>query len=74
VGSYQFSDGPDELTLQGSHLMVGSETKNPIFAMSETKFFSKAWDILYEFSKNDKGEFVFVTEYFNGKAEKGTKK
>lgn len=74
VGSYQFSDGPEVFTLQGHHLMVGSETKNPIFAMSETKFFSKAWDIQFEFSKNDKGEFATVTEYFNGKVEKGTRK
>jgi len=47
----------------------------PLFAESETKFFSKGWDLQFEFSKNEKGEFVFVTEYFNGKnAGKATKK
>ena len=35
---------------------------------------SKAWDIQFEFSKNDKGEFAFVTEHFNGEDVKGTKK
>jgi CubicO group peptidase (beta-lactamase class C family) len=74
VGTYQFSDGPEVFTLEGNHLMVGSETKNPIFAMSETKFFSKAWDIQFEFSKNNKGEFAFVTEHINGEDAKGTRK
>jgi len=46
----------------------------PLFAESEKKFFSKAWDIQFEFSKNDKGEFAFVTEHFNGEDVKGTKK
>jgi len=46
----------------------------PLFAESETKFFSKAWDLQVEFSKNDKGEFVFVTEHLNGEDAKGTKK
>jgi CubicO group peptidase (beta-lactamase class C family) len=73
AGTYQFSDGPEVFTLQGSHLMMGSETKNPLFAMSETRFFSKAWDIQFEFSKNDKGEFAFVTEHFNGEDTKGTR-
>jgi CubicO group peptidase (beta-lactamase class C family) len=74
AGTYEFSDGPDVVTLVGSHLMVGTREKSPIFAESETKFFSKGWDVQYEFSKNGKGEFVFLTEHFNGKSEKGTKK
>ena len=74
VGSYQFSDGPEVFTIQGTHLMMGSETKNPLFAMSETKFFSKAWDIQFEFSKNDRGEFAIVTQHFNGEDSKGTRK
>jgi hypothetical protein len=74
AGTYQFSDGPEVFTLQGNHLMVGSEKKNPIFAMSETRFFSKAWDIQFEFSKNNKGEFALVTEHFNGEDAKGTRK
>jgi CubicO group peptidase (beta-lactamase class C family) len=74
AGTYQFSDGPDVITLVGGHLMVGTREKIPIFAESETKFFSKGWDIQYEFSKNEKGEFIFLTEHFNGKDEKGTKR
>jgi len=74
VGTYEFSDGRIVFTLQGSHLMAHFGAIFPLFAESETKFFSKGWDIQYEFSKNDKGEFVFVTEHFNGKDEKATKK
>jgi CubicO group peptidase (beta-lactamase class C family) len=74
AGTYEFSDGPEVFTLIGNHLMAGSGAKNPLFAESQTKFFSKAWDIQFEFSKNEKGEFAFVTEHFNGKDEKGTKK
>jgi CubicO group peptidase (beta-lactamase class C family) len=74
AGTYEFSDEPDVITLVGNHLMVGTSEKSPIFAESETKFFSKGWDVQYEFSKNEKGEFVFLTEHYNGKDEKGTKK
>jgi hypothetical protein len=46
----------------------------PLFAESETKFFSKGWDLQFEFSKNDKSEFAFVSEHFSGTDTKGTKK
>jgi CubicO group peptidase (beta-lactamase class C family) len=72
AGTYEFSDGRVTFTLDGSHLMRGANC--PLFAESETKFFSKAWDVQDEFSKNDKGEFVFVTEHFNGENAKGTRK
>ena len=66
VGTYEFSDGHVVFTLEGSHLMAQFGARFPLFAESETKFFSKGWDLQFEFSKNDKAEFVFVTEYFNG--------
>jgi CubicO group peptidase (beta-lactamase class C family) len=72
VGTYEFSDGRVTFTLEGSHLMRGANC--PLFAESETKFFSRAWDLQDEFSKNDKGEFAFVTEHLNGEDAKGTKK
>jgi CubicO group peptidase (beta-lactamase class C family) len=72
VGTYEFSDGRVTFTLQGSHLMRGANC--PLFAESETKFFSKAWDLRDEFSRNDTGEVVFVTEHFNGEDAKGTRK
>jgi CubicO group peptidase (beta-lactamase class C family) len=72
VGTYEFSDGPDVFTLQGAHLMTGNSA---LFAMSETKFFSKGWDLQYELSRNNKGEYAFVSVYFNGKDKgRGTKK
>jgi CubicO group peptidase (beta-lactamase class C family) len=39
VGTYEFSDGRVTFTLEGSHLMRGANC--PLFAESETKFFSK---------------------------------
>jgi len=75
VGTYEFSDGHVVFTLEAGHLMAQYGAKFPLFAESETKFFSKGWDLQFEFSKNDKGEFVFVTEHFNGRDEgKATKK
>jgi hypothetical protein len=46
----------------------------PLFAESETKFFSKGWDLQFEFSKNDKGNFMFVTQHLDGKEAKGARK
>ena len=75
AGTYEFPDGGVVFTLEGGHLMAQFGATFPLFAESETKFFSKGWDLQFEFSKNEKGEFVFVTEYFNGKnAGKATKK
>ena len=67
VGTYAFSDGRVVFTLEGGHLMAQFGATFPLFAQSETRFFSKGWDIQFEFSKNDKGEFAFVTEYMDGR-------
>ncbi len=75
VGTYEFSDGHVAFTLEGSHLMAQFGATFPLFAESETKFFSKGWDLQFEFSKNEKGEFAFVSEHLNGEnAGKATKK
>jgi len=75
VGAYEFSDGHVVFTLEGRHLIAHFGANFPLFAESETKFFSKGWDLQFEFSKNDKGEFVSVTEYLNGQnTGKGQKK
>jgi CubicO group peptidase (beta-lactamase class C family) len=67
VGTYEFSDGRVAFTLEGSHLIAHFGATFPLFAESETKFFSRGWDLQFDFSKNDKGEFAFVTEYEGGR-------
>lgn len=75
VGTYEFPDDDRlVLTIAGSHLMAQFGATFPLFAESETKFFSKGWDLQFEFSKNEKGEFTSVTKHFNGQEEKGTRK
>ena len=43
AGSYEFSDGKLGITLEGNHLMAHFGATFPLFAQSETKFFSKGW-------------------------------
>lgn len=74
VGTYTFSDGDFVVTLHGDHLIADYGSKYRLFAESETKFFIKWWDMNFEFSKNEKGEFTTVTQHFDGKADKGQKK
>ena len=74
VGTYDLSDGGGVVfTLEGSHLMAQFGATFPLFAESETKFFSKGWDLQFEFSKDDKGQFAFVTEHSNGQDTRGQK-
>jgi CubicO group peptidase (beta-lactamase class C family) len=74
VGTYEFPDSRLVLTLEGGHLMAHFGATFPLFAESETKFFSKGWDLQFEFSKNDKGEFTSATKHFNGVDAKGIRK
>ncbi len=74
VGTYEFPDDTLGITLEGSHLIAHFGATFPLFAESETKFFSKGWDLQLEFSKNDKGEYTFVTKHENGEDMKGTRK
>jgi hypothetical protein len=74
VGTYEFPDSRLGLSLEGGHLMAHFGATFPLFAESETKFFSKGWDLQFEFSKNDKGEFTSVTKHFNGMDAKGIRR
>jgi len=75
-GKYQFPDYSLEMTIEGSHLTARFDDGATVvfFAESETRFFSKAWDIQFEFSTNDKGEVAFLTRHQNGKDETGKKR
>jgi hypothetical protein len=46
----------------------------PVFAESETKFFSKPWPTRFEFSKNDQGGFTVLKRFESDKEEIGAKK
>jgi hypothetical protein len=74
VGTYEFGDGRLVLTLEGSHLIAHYGATFPLFAESETKFFSRNWDLQFEFSTDEKGEFTTVVKHFNDKDEKGIRK
>ena len=76
AGTYQFADYSIVAVPEGRHLAIRFDDGGTVlvFPESETKFFDKTWDMHLEFSRNEKGEFAFVMEHFNGKDEKGTRK
>lgn len=75
VGTYEFPDDDRfVVTLHGDHLLADYGQRYRLFPESETRFFIRWWDMDFEFSKNDKGEFAIVTEHFDGKDYKGQKK
>ena len=75
VGTYAFPDDDDfVVTLHGDHLVADYGGRYRLFPESETRFFIQWWDMDFEFSKNDKGEFAIVTQHFDGKENKGQKK
>ena len=76
VGTYQFSDYSLEMLPEGNHLLVKFEDGSDLalFPESETRFFSKPWPIVFEFSTNDNGGRPVLIRHENGKDEKGTKK
>ena len=76
AGKYQFSDYSLEMVREGNHLLIKFDDGStlPVFAESDTRFFSKPWRMEFEFSKNDKGEFAILTQHQNGEDEKGTKR
>ena len=63
VGTYQFPGYRMAMTLEGTHLMARFDDGAAIviFPESETKFFSKAWDMQFEFFDNEKGELARVS-------------
>lgn len=76
VGTYQFPQYSLRMVPEGNHLLVEFDNGStlPVFAESETKFFSKPWPTRFEFSQNGNGEFTSLTQYEGDKEEKGTKK
>jgi CubicO group peptidase (beta-lactamase class C family) len=76
AGTYQFADYSIVAVPEGHHLAIRFDDGGTVlvFPESETKFFDKTWDMHFEFARNEKGEFALVTEHFDGKDEKGTRK
>jgi len=64
------------MTLEGGQLMTQAtgQSKFPMFAESETKFFLKVVDAEVEFFKNDKGEVTHLILHQGGHDGKATKK
>ena len=77
VGTYELAPQFSiVITLEDGQLMeqATNQPKLPLFAESETNFFLKVVDAQVEFSKNDKGEFAFLTLHQGGRDVKGTRK
>ena len=77
VGTYELMPNFDiVVTLEGSQLMsqATGQSKFPLFAESETKFFLKVVDAEVEFFKNDKGDVTNLILHQGGHDVKGTKK
>jgi CubicO group peptidase (beta-lactamase class C family) len=77
VGSYELNPGfVLVVTLENGQLMTQAtgQSKVPIFAESETKFFLKVVDAQIEFFKNEKGEVTHLVLHQGGQDIKGLKK
>jgi uncharacterized protein YneR len=77
VGTYQLTPAFSiAVTLEGDQLMAQAtnQPKFPLFPESETRFFLKVADAQVEFSKDDKGEFAYLTLHQGGRQVKGSKK
>ena len=77
VGTYQLTPAFSiAVTLEGDQLMAQAtnQPKFPLFPESETRFFLKVVDAQVEFSKDDKGEFAYLTLHQGGRQVKGSKK
>jgi len=77
VGTYEVTPGFDVvMTLEGNQLMTQAtdQSKFPLFAESETKFFLKVVEAELEFFKNDKGEVTHLVIYQGGQEVKATRK
>jgi CubicO group peptidase (beta-lactamase class C family) len=77
VGTYELMPNFDiVMTLEGGQLMTQAtgQSKFPLFAESETKFFLKVVDAEVEFFKNDKGEVTYLILNQGGREGKAPKK
>lgn len=64
------------MTLEGNQLMTQGtdQSKLPLFAESETKFFLKFGETEVEFFKNERGEITHLVIYQGGQEVKAIKK
>jgi CubicO group peptidase (beta-lactamase class C family) len=77
VGTYELMPNFDlVMTLEEGHLMTQAtgQSKFPLFAESETKFFLKVVDAEVEFFMNDKGEVTHLILHQGGQDGKAIKK
>ncbi len=76
AGTYEFSDGPTEIAPERNHLIARFTSGQTLafFPESETRFFSKVFDVELVFTQDDKGQCTVLTWRQNGKDDKGTKK
>jgi CubicO group peptidase (beta-lactamase class C family) len=77
VGTYELMPNFDlVMTLEGGQLMTQAtgQSKFPLFAESETKFFLKVVDAEVEFFKNDKGDVIHLILHQGGHDGKAVKK
>jgi CubicO group peptidase (beta-lactamase class C family) len=76
VGTYELMPNFDlVMTLEGQLMTQATgQSKFPMFAESETKFFLKVVDAEVEFFKNDKGEVTYLILHQGGHDGKATKK
>ena len=71
VGTYAMESPPgfkNHITLEADHLMtqVAGQSKVPLFAESETKFFLKVAEAEIEFVKNEQSEVTDLIIHQNG--------
>jgi len=77
VGTYELTPNFDiVMTLEDGQLMTQAtgQSKFPLFAESETKFFLKVVDAEVEFFRNDKGDVTHIVLHQGGQDVKGIKK
>ena len=77
VGTYELMPNFDiVMTLEGGQLMTQAtgQSKFPLFAESETKFFLKVVDAVVEFFSDEKGDVTHLILHQGGRDAKGTKK
>ena len=77
VGTYELAPTFSiVITLEGNQLISQAthQSKIPLFAESETKFFPKVFDAEMEFFKNDKGEVTHLILHQGGRDTKGVRK
>jgi len=77
VGTYELQPGSTiVVTLEGNQLIGQMTSRGPIplFAESETRFFSKVVDAQLDFTKDDKGQVSGAVLHLNGRDQEAVRK